>query len=82
MMKAKLSEALPLQSEWKVNDIESGLDSTLDPLIAYLGQATHQRLIVLGTVARHTAGLNTGFDPQVADSDLLMLLHDSLSFAR
>jgi hypothetical protein len=45
--KSDLSEALPLQSEWKVNDIESGLNSTLDPYTAYLGQVTHERLIVI-----------------------------------
>ena len=44
---SRCSEALPLQSEWKVNDIESSLNSTLDLYTAYLGQVTHGRLIVI-----------------------------------
>ena len=44
---SKCSEALPLQSEWKVNDIEFGLNSTLDPYTTHLGQNTHGCLIVI-----------------------------------
>jgi hypothetical protein len=44
---SRRSEALSLQSEWKVHDIESGFNSTLDPYTAYLGQITHERLIVI-----------------------------------
>ena len=44
---SKRSEALSLQSEWKGHNTESGLNSTLDPYTAHLGQVTHGRLIVI-----------------------------------